>query len=125
MKRSIEELESIVRSRICGVCTDRTEEGDCGREDPASCSLFRRFPQVAAAIQSVSSNDIRDYVDAIRHQVCSICVAQSPDGDCELRQQVQCALDAYLILIVEIIEEATGKTFDRSPLVAVDVPVAV
>ena len=32
------------------------------------------------------------------------------------RQQVQCALDAYLLLVVDAIEEATGKTFDRQNL---------
>ena len=29
------------------------------------------------------------------------------------RRQVQCALDAYLLLVVDAIEEATGKIFDR------------
>jgi hypothetical protein len=27
---------------------------------------------------------------------------------------VQCSLDAYLLLVVEAIEEATGKTFDKT-----------
>ena len=34
------------------------------------------------------------------------------DGTCETRKQVQCALDAYLLLVVEAIEDtATGKRF--------------
>jgi hypothetical protein len=61
MARTLEELEAIVRERICRVCTDRTVNGDCGLEEPSSCALFRLFPQVARAVQSVSSDDIRDY----------------------------------------------------------------
>ena len=113
MERSLIELEAIVRNRVCGVCTERTGDGQCGLEEPSSCALFRLFPQVAAAIQSVKSDDIRVYIEAIRKGVCSVCAEQAEDGSCETRKEVQCALDAYLVPIVEAIEEATHKTFDR------------
>jgi hypothetical protein len=116
MDRSLAELEVIVRNRICKVCTSRTINGDCGLENPSSCALFQLFPQVAKAIQSVDSDDIQQYVDAIRRQVCPVCVDQDPAGNCETRQQVQCALDAYLLLVVDAIEEATGKTLERTKL---------
>lgn len=116
MGHSLAELEVIVRNRICKVCTSRTIDGDCGQEDSTSCALFRLFPQVAKAIQSVESDDIQQYVDAIRQQVCAVCTEQDTAGRCETRQQVQCALDAYLLLVVDAIEEATGKTFDRKTL---------
>jgi hypothetical protein len=116
MDRSFEELEAIVRNRICGVCTERTIEGQCGLEDSSSCALFRLFPQVAQAIQSVQSNDIHPYIEAIRRNVCSVCQEQAQDGTCETRRQVQCALDAYLLLVVDAIEEATGKTFDKTSI---------
>src|ERR1035438_3540506 len=77
MDRSLDELEAIVRRRICGVCTERTTEGLCGLENPSNCALFRLFPQVAQAIQSVRSDDIREYVAAIRRNVCSVCEEQS------------------------------------------------
>jgi hypothetical protein len=117
MAQTLEELEAIVRGRICSVCTDRTVDGDCGLEEPPSCALFRLFPQVAKAVQSVSSEDIRDYIRAIREQVCSVCWEQTSDGECESRQQVQCALDAYLRPVIDAIEEATGKRFDRAEAV--------
>jgi hypothetical protein len=116
MDRSVVELEAIVRNRICGVCTERTTEGQCGLEEPSGCALFRLFPQVAQAIQSVNSDDIHQYVEAIRRNVCSVCHEQAQDGTCEARQQVQCALDAYLLLVVDAIEEATGKTFDKTSI---------
>ena len=121
MDLALKELETVVRSRICGVCSDRTLEGGCGLEgggleEPGGCALFRLFPEVAKAIQSTSSDDIGDYIAAIRENVCSVCNEQAADGTCEARDQVRCALDAYLLLIVQIIEEATGKTFSREGL---------
>lgn len=113
MNRSLAELEAIVRNRICGVCSERTVDGECGLEDPSRCALFQLFPNVAQAIQSVSSNDINDYIVAIRRDVCRVCSDQAPDGSCETRQKVRCALDAYLLLVVDAIEEATGRMFDR------------
>ena len=116
MQQSLADLESIIRKRICSVCTARTVDGDCGLEEPSACALFRLFPQVAEAIQSVKSDDINAYLDAIRHNVCSICSDQARDGSCETRQQVECSLDAYLLLVVDAIEEATGKTFDKQQI---------
>jgi hypothetical protein len=119
MERSIGELEAIVRNRICGVCSDRTPDGQCGLSEPSNCALFRLFPQVAAAILSVQSDDIGPYIEAIRKGVCSICTEQAADGSCETRREVRCALDAYLMPVVDAIEEATKKTFDRKGLFTV------
>jgi hypothetical protein len=116
MDRSFDELEAIVRNRICGVCTERTTKGECGLESPPSCALFRLFPQVVQAIQSVTSDDIHQYIDAIRRNVCTVCEEQARDGSCETRQSVQCSLDAYLLLVVDAIEEATARTFDKTGL---------
>jgi hypothetical protein len=116
MNRSLIEIEAIVRNRICAVCTERTVDGECGLEEPASCALFRLFPQVAQAIRTVNSDEIDPYIEAIRRNVCTVCADRAADGSCETRRQVQCALDAYLILVVDAIEEATGKTFDKRGL---------
>jgi hypothetical protein len=110
------DLEAIVRAKICGVCDDRGLSGECGREDPDTCALFRLFPQVAQAIQSTHSSDIRHYVDKIRQSVCSVCESEMADQSCNERAQVRCALDAYLMLVVDAIEEATGREFDRAVL---------
>jgi hypothetical protein len=117
MRRTLEDIEAVVRERICRICTDRTITGECGLDNPSTCALFRLFPQVARAIQSTDSDDIRDYIQSIRAQVCSVCSEQAADGSCQSRQMVACALDAYLIPVIDAIEEAAGKKFDRSKVV--------
>ena len=125
MQRTLTELETILRNRICGVCTDRNAKGECGREKPVDCALFLLLPEVVRAIRSVDSNDIREYIDAIRSEVCSMCMSERLDGSCDERQQVRCALDAYLLLVVDAIEEATGMTFVRGILAGAPVQLAV
>jgi len=125
MSQSAAELEAIVRNRICGICSDRTVTGECGLEQPSDCALFRLFPQVAEAILSVTSDDIQQYIEAIRQKVCSICADQAADGECDTRKEVRCALDAYLLLVVDAIEEATGKTFDKSRLRPAGLPIGI
>jgi hypothetical protein len=109
MQPTLEELKAVVQGKICAVCSDRDGKGGCGLDDPSACALFRLFPHVARAIQSTASDDIRDYLAAIRGEVCSNCRDQEQDGTCDMREQVRCALDAYLIPVVEAIEEATGR----------------
>jgi hypothetical protein len=126
MDRTLAELEALVRNRICGVCSDRKMDGTCGLEEPGQCALFRLFPQVAQAIQATQSDNLEDYVSAIRRHVCSVCTSLESDASCAVRQEVQCALDAYLMLVVEAIEEATGKDFGRPlPNRPIDRPISV
>lgn len=118
MRPRVHELEAMVRSRICRECEVRTAQGACDLEAPDRCKLFELFPLVAQAILATDSDDIQDYVRAIRENVCSTCLEQSLDGTCALRGQTRCALDSYLIQIVEVIEEATGKRFRGENLIA-------
>jgi hypothetical protein len=113
MEGSLADLEQILRARICRVCSYRREDGSCGLEKPADCPLFQYLPQVVRAIQKTDSTDVSAYLGGIRSEVCSICPQQAADGSCELRDRVRCALDAYLLLIVDAIEEAVGKQQSR------------
>jgi len=106
----MDELEAILRTRICALCRERTSEGACGREEADRCSLFELFPLVAQAILATGGDDIDAYIAAIRENVCSVCIEQRLDGTCPQRETMSCALDAYIGPIVEAIEEATGKS---------------
>jgi hypothetical protein len=108
---ALEELEAILRRRICPVCVEGTALGECGLNNPDDCSLFRLFPRVAMAIQSTDSEKIEDYIEAIRRDVCAVCRHEEPDGSCEPRREVRCALDGYMLLVVDAIGEATGRKF--------------
>ena len=107
MDRSLGELEAVVRERICKICSERNAEGGCGLDRPAACALFRLFLEVVWSIESAQGGkEIGPYADAIRRNVCSACADRETDGTCHTRSEGRCALDAYLLPIVEAIEEA-------------------
>ncbi len=112
LRVSLEEMEAIVRSRICAACGERTVEGVCGTKDPDHCSLFSLFPLVAQAVLATESDEMEPYLQAIHEHVCSVCTDQALDGSCPQRG-AGCALDAYLPQVVEAILEAAGRTKKR------------
>jgi hypothetical protein len=81
------------------------------RPETDGCTLFELFPYVAQAILATESDRIEPYIEAIRENVCSVCIEARLDGSCPKREDRCCALDTYLGPIVEAISEATGKTF--------------
>ena len=109
MNTRVDELEAILRARICAVCSERTPEGACGRDEEKHCSLFELFPLVAQSIVATGGNDIDAYIAAIRENVCPVCIEQRLDGTCPQRETMSCALDAYLETIIEVIKEVSGK----------------
>ena len=112
---SVEEMEALVRNRICAVCAERTVEGVCGSKDPDHCSLFRLFPLVAQAVLATEGEEIGPYLQAIHENVCSVCIDQALDGTCP-RRGGGCPLDAYLPQVIEAIEQAAGRSLRRESL---------
>ena len=113
---SMAALEEILRQRICSVCVDRNVDGTCSLNQQHECALFDRFPRIVRAISRVNSDNIDDYVNAIREDVCVDCVNQALDGTCKLREEVRCVLDRYLLLIIGAIEEARGITLKQGKI---------
>lgn len=109
MQTKLEEIEAIVRNRICSVCSTRTVDGVCGADEPEHCSLMALFPLVAQAVMATESDRLEPYIDAIHENVCSVCMDQRLDGSCAQRESHSCALDAHMPEVVEAIEEALGR----------------
>jgi hypothetical protein len=96
-----------LRSRVCAVCLDARDDGSCGLAG-RTCAIEEHLPAIATAIAATRSRHLEDYVDAIRAEVCSRCRHQDASGICELRNAADCALESYLYLVVEAIEDVEG-----------------
>jgi hypothetical protein len=96
----------IVQKRICAKCVDGDGAGGCRVASDLDCALGRYFPQVLESIRSASGGSIVPYEEQLRNKVCGICIHQSADNSCSLRKEVDCALDRYFPLLVQVLEEA-------------------
>ncbi|HXG01338.1 MAG TPA: hypothetical protein VNL69_11130 [Bacteroidota bacterium] len=100
-----EQLWQALQQRVCVKCLDGNGQGGCRVSHDGFCALKVYFPAIIDVVNSVQSTSILPYEEQLRRRVCSTCKMQSPDGTCVLREHVDCALDRYFPLIVEVIEE--------------------
>jgi hypothetical protein len=98
-------LEKDILERICALCVDRRDDGSCGLEPELQCAIEQHLPEILKSLEDVSSPNLGDYSERIRHKICAVCDERGPDDSCEVRERVDCPLDRYLSLVVEAIED--------------------
>ncbi len=95
-----------IRQNVCSKCIDRTASGLCVASTFDACAINRYLPEIIDIVLAGPADDYDDTVERLRARVCSACEQQSPDGRCDMRDDVECALDRYFPLVIEAIREA-------------------
>ena len=104
MPTELEYWEAL-QAKICSKCADGDGRGGCMIAQGRECALRVYFPQILDAINAVYSPSIEPYEEQLRRRVCGVCSHQTADGTCRLRNDVECALDRYFPLVVQVIED--------------------
>lgn len=99
-----EKIEQQLRDRVCSNCYATTPHGECNLRNRAQCPLFARLDEVIEIVGSVRDYSTEPYMDRIRGIFCSTCMQQA-NGHCARRDRLDCSLEIYFPLIVEIIEK--------------------
>lgn len=111
----LQQLERKVKDLICPVCTERRPDGSCELTEQ-ECPITMHLPRLLDLVGSVHSDRMQDYVEKVRSDICSVCrTTLSPIGQCDYRQEGRCALDAYLLPIVEVIDNFLSEKAGRAP----------
>ncbi len=98
------ELWSLMQSRICRRCLDGDGTGACRLPAGQECPLKEFLPDIVRCTRSVQSETMDAYVASLRATVCASCGHQNALGSCRRRITLECALDRYYPLVVQIIE---------------------
>lgn len=109
-----DELWQALQERVCVKCLDGNGRGDCRIAGDGFCALKAFLPTIVEIVSSVQSTSILPYEEQLRLKVCGRCKNQSTDGRCVLREHVDCALDRYFPLIVEVIEATQRRASLRT-----------
>jgi len=109
MKPDEQFYRELIEERICSHCIDAGEGGMCHISIRQECAVQRFIPGIIEAIESVESPAMEPYENMLRRIVCESCAHQSSNGKCIVRDELDCALDRYFPLIVQVIEEARGR----------------
>lgn len=103
--QELERYRAKIREKVCGRCIDCGEDRKCTLTGERDCGVEIHLEKIIHVVRRVKSTSLSDYITALRSEVCDHCDNQKPDGSCLLRRSVDCALDRYLELVVEAIEE--------------------
>lgn len=102
-------FEDAVKRRVCEICEDYGADDRCHTRDSHGCAIDRFLPQIVAIAIDVHDKGLGAYIEAVRKRVCAVCDNPDPMGRCEVRERVDCALDRYLPLVLEAVEEVLGE----------------
>ena len=102
---TMEGYREALKKRVCGICLDRRDDGSCGLPQGRTCALDLHLPLILRAVETVQSDRIDDYARSIRETVCVQCPNQDTAGRCHFRENWDCALDTFVYVVVEAIEE--------------------
>lgn len=102
-----------IRGSVCGACLDARDDGRCGLRG-RTCAIETHLPAVVEAVLAIESDHLGDYLAAIEAQVCRTCPSQDHEGVCHLRDHGDCALYAYLPLVLDAIDEVRSGGAERA-----------
>lgn len=102
-----------IRERICAFCLDHTHDGECNRPAEDPCALETHLDVLVDKILSTEpSEEIAPYIASLRLDLCPTC-RQDEDGRCPMRELAHCALDSYVLPVIEVIEDVAEKQGHR------------
>ncbi len=93
-----------VQQKVCRKCIDGDGRGNCRLPVDDECPLQKNFPLVVETIEHTHASHGDEYVQALRTVVCSRCRHQDGKGNCWKRNRLDCALDRYYPLVIEIVK---------------------
>jgi len=105
MQVDLQRIEQRLRSAICPNCVRYTRTGGCSLPPQRPCSLFSNLSTIVDIVISTHAARIDPYVDTLREKVCAACHFEDDHGTCPCRDSLDCALDTYYPLIVDVIED--------------------
>ena len=98
-----------VEAEISPNCMHRLPSGVCWKPENFPCPIHNNVDGIIEVVRSVSSNSIEPYVRKLREIVCKKCQMLDEFGECKLRDNLDCCLDAFIVLIVKIVEEELAR----------------
>ncbi len=108
---SMEQYWEAIQGGVFTRCVDEQDgAGNVRLTNEAQCIIKRFLPDIINIVNTIKSNRIEPYIDKFHRDICSQCESVNPDGSCELRARADCCLDRYFPLIVEVIEEVSGRS---------------
>ena len=90
-------------------CMHRLPNAECLKPEGTPCPIVANLDRVINIVRTEASARIEPYVERLRQEVCRQCGLEDELRNCRLRDQVDCCLDAFFVLVVGVIEEELDR----------------
>ena len=87
----------------------RLPSAECLKPGGVPCPIVTNLDRVINIVRTETSSRIEPYVERLRQEVCRQCGLEDEFGVCHLRDQIDCCLDAFFVLVVSVIEEELDR----------------
>jgi hypothetical protein len=96
-------LEAI-KNNVCTHRIDADQFGNCRISPDRICAIESNYDRIVKSILATKGDRYADYVAGLRENVCENC-SYGTSKECNDRDHVECPLDRYYPMIVDVIEE--------------------
>lgn len=104
-----------LRQRVCAKCIDGDGKGNCRLPQGEVCALEAFLPELVTIVSTVKTDSYQKYVEALRATICAQCNHQV-EGKCNKRETLECALDRYFPVVLEVIETVKDELEKDGPV---------
>ncbi len=106
----LREYREALKDRICSICQKFGYDEVCGIGAEGECPFDLHLTRMLDAVLSTPRSDkIDDYIPRIRKMVCKYCPNQNERGICKSRDTAYCGMDAFIVLVVQTIEDVQDR----------------
>jgi hypothetical protein len=109
MSVDLSRIEMRLRDKLCPACVRYTSRHGCSLPPDRQCAIFKNLGAIVDIVRTTQSESIGPYVDEVRLRVCAICRYEDEHGACPMREGIDCALDCYLPIVIEAVEEELDR----------------
>jgi hypothetical protein len=95
-----------IRTTICRTCTHGDGSEGCTLPSGEACAIEVFLPEIVEMVASVRSKSFEPYFDLLRGSICPQCDHHRTGGRCMKRETLECALDRYFPMVLEVVESA-------------------
>jgi hypothetical protein len=97
-----------IKQNVCSICVDSNEKGGCTLNEKETCAVELYLPQIIEIVNSLESDDIKEYFNKLHDVVCTKC-REKEEGSCYLREDANCSLDRHFPIIVDVIKKVNKE----------------
>jgi len=101
----VDKYKKAIRENVCEICVDSNEKGFCTMDGEEVCAVQLYLPKIVEIVHNLDTENMEEYYKLMKDQICANCNSLDGKGACYLRDDVNCSIDRYYMIIVDTIKK--------------------